>query len=320
MFSHHSSIGEFFLLREAERTIRGYSPGQHEIVASHRAAADLRRRAARKTADPVAACVLFREALLAYLRAQLIAEVASTVAEAQPPDRLASRIVSAGADAIAPDREADLERVRHAVGTSHPLYFDRLERIELERTRSALERAVSKLAAGVEARTLVHVRASRWGRAAGTALLIAFVTYRTVSAVYWPDLAYGKPVSASSVYPNKPDMSGLVDGEIGTSYGAATDTGTDPGWRSICRPFTASRPSMSTTEWTGWFDVSLPLTLQISVDGVTFRDVARRDTVFDRWIVHLNHERARFVRVRSAGRTLLALSELEVFGDRQKAK
>ncbi len=320
MFSHHSSIGEFFLLREAERTIRGYSPGQHEIVASHRAAADLRRRAARKTADPVAACVLFREALLAYLRAQLIAEVASTVAEAQPPDRLASRIVSAGADAIAPDREADLERVRHAVGTSHPLYFDRLERIELERTRSALERAVSKLAAGVEARTLVHVRASRWGRAAGTALLIAFVTYRTVSAVYWPDLAYGKPVSASSVYPNKPDMSGLVDGEIGTSYGAATDTGTDP-WLAVDLQAVYRVTTIDVyNRVDGWFDVSLPLTLQISVDGVTFRDVARRDTVFDRWIVHLNHERARFVRVRSAGRTLLALSELEVFGDRQKAK
>ncbi len=318
-----SSIGEFFFLRRAERTIRSYAPEQHVRIALHRAAGDRRRRAAIEASDPLAASVLFRDAVRAYLRAQVFAVLAHAPDEALTNDWLAGRIADVPADVSDAQPEADRERVRGAVRAEDPLFFDGLDRDELERTRSALERAAAALGHGLEARSLANVQGSRVGRIAGILLLAGFIAQRAVSATYWPNLAYGKPVTGSSSFPGQSDFQGLVDGEVGTSYGAATQLDASA-WLAVDLQHVFRLTTIKVyNRVDGWFDEDLPLIVQISVDGLHFSDVARRDTSFGHsppWIVHLDHEKARFVRVRAVNKTVLALSELEVFGDRQEIK
>ncbi|MDP9001383.1 MAG: hypothetical protein M3O46_14875, partial [Myxococcota bacterium] len=61
----------------------------------------------------------------------------------------------------------------------------------------------------------------------------------------------------------------------------------------------------------------LPLVVELSTDGKTYAELARRDDHFDSdppWIVEAGGRRARYVRVRVARKSYLALSEVEVFG------
>jgi hypothetical protein len=67
----------------------------------------------------------------------------------------------------------------------------------------------------------------------------------------------------------------------------------------------------------GWYDDCLPLVVELSTDGKTYADLARRDDHFDSdppWIVEAGGQPARYVRVRVARKSYLALSEVEVFG------
>jgi F5/8 type C domain len=68
------------------------------------------------------------------------------------------------------------------------------------------------------------------------------------------------------------------------------------------------------------FDMSIPLGLEASDDGVTYRLIATRKTPFSQvkpWIVRPKGLTARYLRLRGLreGRSLLVLSEVEVYGE-----
>jgi hypothetical protein len=207
--------------------------------------------------------------------------------------------------------------VARAVRSPDPLFFDRLERDELQRTRSALDRSATVVGKMAEGRSLTHLRAARVGRLLGALLVVSFVLLRVGRAEFWPNLAYGKPVTGSSSV--LPDLQGLVDGKIGTSYGAATHPENDAWIQVDLQGRYAITAIKVYNRVDGWVDDSLPLVLQTSLNGLQWDDVGRRDTSFGAsppWTVQLPHKPARLVRIHGVGHSAVVLSELEVYGKR----
>lgn len=310
-----SRLVEFVSLRRAEAIIRSYSPSQQERIAFHHAAGDRRFRAARRTSDSLAAAILYREAALSYLRA--LASVPTNAGGDGSPARvlLESETASLPLDPIGPPLAEDVVRVRAALGSSDSTFFDRLDRDELERTRSALERAASKLGGSVEARSLVNVLGARVGRICACLLLLVGVARFVAVAVLWPDLAAGKSVSASSIQAGSPEN--FVGGPLGTSFAIATTAQESP-WIAVDLSHVYQITKVEIyNRVDGWFDDNLPLALQTSVDGAHWNEVSRRTTTFGSappWTVRLDRVRARFVRIQGLRHMTLVLSKMRVYG------
>jgi hypothetical protein len=212
----------------------------------------------------------------------------------------------------------DDARVRAALASNDPLYFDRLSAEDAERTRWALDRATTLVRRGVEARSLTHVRGARWGRLAAVLLLIGYATFAITRAVVFPkNIALGKPVHPSSRKHNPPDGHELVDGELGTSFGIHTNVEESP---SVIIDLQARYWIDSIKVYNrvdGWYDDSLPLVVELSQDGSKWDELARREEHFDAsppWVINGRGKPAQFVRIRVGRKSYLALSEVEVYG------
>jgi hypothetical protein len=272
--------------------------------------------------DPVAASILLRAAVAEYLRA---------VEAARTPDA-APDALDPGAMPALPDDPArphadpsDDRRVREALAARDELYFDRLPAEDVERARWALDRAASLLRRRIEARTLVSVRGTRWGRIAAVLAVLGYVTLQVVRATLLPrDIALGKPVRLSSVTgKNKPtpqDGQALVDGDLGPTP-VSTTTEDNPSivvdlvdsyWIDKVKVYNRAD---------GWFDDCLPLIVELSADGKSWEQIGRREEHFGvdpPWVVEGGGRRATQVRLRVARKSYLALSEVEVFGKKEK--
>jgi hypothetical protein len=312
-------IREAFTLRDTERAIVAYAPVQHARIRAHVRAARRRERAGRRVVDAVGASVLLREAVTHYLCAAAVAH--------DQDARTGELDVVAAMPSLPPDparpraEPPDDARVREALATRDPLYFDALSAEDAERTRWALDRAASLTRRRVEARTLANVRATRWGRAAAILVLIGYAAFAIARATLMPkDIALGKPVHPSSRKGNAPDGHDLVDGDIGTSVGVHTNTEDNPnvvidlqGGYWIDKVKVYNRVD-------GWFDDCLPLVVELSVDGTKWDEIGRREEHFGTdppWIVDGGGRRAKQVRLRVARKSYLALSEVEVFGKKE---
>jgi hypothetical protein len=117
-----------------------------------------------------------------------------------------------------------------------------------------------------------------------------------------------------------PDGKELVDGTIGTSYGLETNTEDSPNVViDLLGEYRVDRVEVY-NRVDGWFGDCLPLVVELSRDGTTYEEIGRRDTYFGTnppWLVPANGRGARYVRVRVARHSYLALSEIEVFGKKQ---
>jgi hypothetical protein len=313
-------VREFFTLRSAERVVRAYQPAQRERLDRLVRAADARLSAARRVAQAVPAALLLREAIVQLQRA---------IEVARDPD------VDDGAlqerqlpiPALAPDparpraQPSDDARVRTALASADPLFFDALSAEDVERTRWALDRAAGLLRRNVETRSVTAVRVTRWGRWAAVLVILVWVLLAIARAKLLPrDVALGKPVHASSQKTVAPDGQTIVDGDTGTSFGVHTNIEDNPNvvidleapyWLSTVKVF---------NRVDGWFDDCLPLVVEVSLDNKAFTEIAQRETHFGTsppWIVDLGGRAARYVRVRVNKRGYLALSEIEVFGRKQ---
>jgi len=187
------------------------------------------------------------------------------------------------------------------------------------RSTAPRHRAASLLGGRVEARSLAHVRGARWGRIAAIALIVCWAAWLGVRAkVVPPDIALGKPVHASSLRHKAP--AGLVDGEIGTSFGFESGVEDNP---SIVIDLQATYRIDRVDVYNrvdGWFNDCLPLVVELSLDGKSYREIGRRETYFSAdppWAIAGHGQPARYVRVRVARRSYLTLSEIEVFGTKQ---
>jgi hypothetical protein len=308
-------IAEFFTLRRAERTVRAYVPAQSARVRKHVQAAERRLRSARRVTDATAAAVLLRESVLQYLIAMQAGR------DSTAPDGTAAPFPALPPDPARPRAEpSDDARVRAAIASREPLYFDGLSSEDVERARWALDRAASMLRRSVESRTLVAVRGTRWGRLAAIAVLLLWGAVAFAKAKLLPkNIAYGKPVHPSSLVQNPPSGAELVDGETGASFGVQTREEDNPNVVIDLEGIYWVDTIKVHNRVEGWFDDCLPLVVELSRDGNKWDEIARRDTHFDAnppWVIPVGGRGGRFVRLRVARHSYLALSEVEVYGKR----
>lgn len=304
---------EFFTLRRAERAVRAYAPAQSARVRTHVGAAERRLRAGRRVADATIAAVLLREAVVQYLRALEAAR------DPQAPEGAAAPFPELSTDPARPRAEpSDDARVRAALASQDALYFDGLSPEDVGRARWALDRGASMLRRRVESRSLVAVRGTRWGRLAAIAILALWGAVAYSRAKLLPkDIAYGKPVHPSSLAESPPTGRELVDGETGASFGVKTREEENANVVIDLEGLYWIDTIKVHNRVDGWFDDCLPLIVEISRDGTKWEEVARRDRHFDAnppWVVPVGGRGARFVRLRVARHSYLALSEVEVYG------
>ncbi|HEY1697579.1 MAG TPA: discoidin domain-containing protein [Polyangiaceae bacterium] len=309
-------IREFFTLGRARAAIRGYAPAQRVLVAEHAEAARQRLSAGRRVTLAAPASVLLRDALRHALFAATA--VRNPGADLESLDAAAA-MPPLSADPLRPRADpTDDARVRAALRSGDPLYFDRLSPEDAERTRSALDRAAAVVRGGVESRSLANLTGARWGRWAAVLVVVAYGALLLVRAVFIPkDIALGKPVYPSSRKHNPPDGHELVDGEIGTSFGIHTNTEDNANVviDLLGRYWVQSVKVHNRVD--GWFDDCLPLVVELSQDGKTWEEIGRRTDHFDAnppWVVEGGGRPAMFVRVRVDRKSYLALSEVEVYG------
>jgi hypothetical protein len=310
-------IGEFFLLRDAERRVRAYTAPQSVVVRRYVEAAEGRLAAGRRIPAVVPSALLLREAVQNYLRAmEAASDPRADDAALEAPD-FVNRLPTLPPDPLRPDAyPTDDARVRAALGAVSPLYFDDLPAEDATLARSALERAASMLSRRVEARSLANVRGTRWGRWTALALAVAYVFVIALRAKLLPkNIARGKHVHASSS--SSGDGHELVDGELAAAPGVRTNTEESPSAViDLGKEYRVDRIAVY-NRVDGWFDDCLPLVVELSVDGARYQEIARQDQHFGTappWTVDGRREAARYVRLRVARRGYLALSEVEVFG------
>jgi hypothetical protein len=309
-------VRSFFLLDNARRTIAAYTPDQHARVAQLKAAGDARLAAGRRTPMSIASCLLLRDAVAIFARARAAARDASLDDAALAGLDCASEVTPLSPDPL-DGREGDAQRVREALVASDPLYFDRLEPAALARLRIALERSARALRGGVEARSLLHVKALRWGRIAAVVVVAMYGLWLLARTRLPRNVAVGKPVKLSSYRVNPPDGHELATGRPGYTYSAHTNVEDSPnividlqGEYRIDRVEVYNRAD-------GWWDDCLPLVIELSRDGASYTELGRRETHFgfdDPWVTGGGGKVARFVRARVARRSYLALRRLAVFG------
>jgi hypothetical protein len=312
-------VRSFLLLENARRTIAAYTPDQRARVAQLTASGDARLAAGRRTPMPIASCLLLREAVAMFARARAAARDARLDDAALAALDCASEVTPLSPDPL-DGREGDAQRVREALVVSDPLFFDRLEPAALARLRIALERAARALRGGVEARSLLHVKALRWGRIAALVVVAMYGLWLLVRTRLPRNVAVGKPVKLSSQHPHAvspPDGHDLATGRTGYTYAAATNVEDSPnividlqGEYVIDRVEVYNRAD-------GWWDECLPLVVELSRDGTGYSELGRRETHFDfndPWVAAGGGKVARFVRARVARRGYLALGRLAVFG------
>ncbi|MGA2448845.1 MAG: discoidin domain-containing protein [Polyangiaceae bacterium] len=314
-------LREFFVLERAERTAAGYSPLQYARVTELRSAALERLVEARRTPSPLAACVLSREAVAFLARCRVAARDGSL------DDQALSRLD--GADEV-PDLDPDPRdgtkgdgpRVREALASRDPLYLDGLSPENLARLGIALDRAAVSLLRSIEARSPGHIHALRRGRFAALVLVAVYVMWLAVRSQFMPvNISAGKPVHATSAYPNSPPAHYLVDGHSGFAYGAATNVEDAPRIEiDLQGEFTIDRIEVY-NRTDGWWDECLPLLVELSEDGKSYTQIGRREERFGAdipWTVAGSGRPARYVRFSLARRNYLALGRVEVFGMKRK--
>jgi hypothetical protein len=255
---------------------------------------------------PVVAAELYATALARFAEARSLARP-EVAAEGAPPVDAASVVAAsahsageAGADAAAALHEpASLETLDTGRAGKALSCLDRVARGLDEETYPLSDAEVSRVA--LRRRVL-----------AGAAL--AVVVALGVHAALSPrNLARGKPVTASSVRFGAPQ--GLVNGSIewGT-FGLHTGS-SGREWATIdLLGFYSLDSAEIYSRGDGRFEFNLPLRVELSDDGSSFRAGGACSELFTQSIpclVDLHHQRARYVRVTASE---VVLAEVEVYG------
>jgi hypothetical protein len=315
---------DLFLLERAERVVRAFTPEQHAAVRKHYDAAQRRASVADDLSDDrnvAVAYVLYREAVTLLIAAVLASRDAGRAdlegLRASTAFDALTDLASAGS---IPPLPSFVVAARTLLSEDEPLAFDRRASEDLLSQRKTVESTLRWLQELIEPRSLNEIRATRAVRlfmiVALVTCVVGWLVVRTTRPV---NIALGKPVTISQKHPVSTapaDNSGLVNGDIETSYGVHT-TGAAAGafaWVvvDLLQPTSFKRVKIYNRA-DGWFDECLPVTLEFSDDGTNFTLADQRATGFTArspWVVEVKGAKARYVRVRS--NSYLALTEIEI--------
>ena len=276
-----------------------------------RAGAERARVAERAHDDEAAsALTLYREAALFYMAASV--RVAKTNPPSEPlPEPLDAAEVVARFRSLSPRRppprapgevEAFFAFVGgRAFGADAWTPAERSSRGEAAR---ALVRWLGTLVEPRGASELKFQRRFRTGAAAVAAL--ALLSWALLALFGSENVALHKPVTVSGVHPaSGAEPGGLTDGVIaGAPYGVHTNVG-ETSWAQVDLEAVYELDKVKIyNRGDGFLDDGLPMTLQVSENGVTFVDVETRTTHFTQtspWVAKPRGRAARYVRIAARG-------------------
>ncbi|MGH7440275.1 MAG: discoidin domain-containing protein [Polyangiaceae bacterium] len=316
------AVRELFVLERAEGRSSRLTALQRATAKPHFMAATRRFVVAQelRQSATIEALVLLREATLHYAASFLASIDSRGEGDAAAPApastlEMLDRVVEASP--IRPP--AAFPEIRQAMASSDSLAFDRLSAVEANTVARDLDAVSRWLASLVELRSPRDIRRARIWRFLALFVvcggLVAGVAVVVARAIAPKDLAFKKPVGATAVaFDTKPE--GAVDGEKTGKFGYHSKED-DSAYLVV---YLERRVKIARVKVFGrgdcCYDQSIPLALEVSDDGSTFRKIADRITPFsesDPWEVHVGPLVTRFVRLRVLQRGVLVLSEVEVY-------
>jgi hypothetical protein len=317
-------LREFFLLDRARDRSAKVAGAQREQVWKYTRATKRRLLVARSLRDPGeahAAALLCRSGAVLQLYAVLAARssdvdlgVLGVDAALQGLDRVLDE------DERGASRE--LESARRLVLAPDPIAIERLSAKEARQAVRDLERFTRWLSTLVEPRSPRRLRGLRIARLSLVgAVAAALLMYAVVLLASPEDLALRRTATSSSKeWETEP--SGAVDGVKNGRFGFHSAEEDQP-WLAIDLGGPCSiRKVKVYGRGDCCHDQSIPLALEISDDGHTYRKIGERSEAFSEkepWTVEPRPPlQARFVRLRTERRSFLVLSEVEAFGERLK--
>jgi hypothetical protein len=314
---------EAFLLEDAEEAALSYASGSVAAIRAFvRAGAD-RAQVAEGALDehPASALALYREAAVFYMAARASAASDGPLGEPLDAREVVGRFRALSTRYAPPVAPRELEAFLSFVAIGElRAGLDAGAAAESRREAERARAVVRWLATLVEPRGVDEVRFARRFRLGAVGLVLLALVAAVVDAVFVKEnLALHKPTLASGVYPGSHAApGGLTDGIIsGATYGVHTNLSDEP-WAQVDLLATYAIETVKIyNRGDAFFDDGLPMTLQLSPDGVRFVDVETRTRSFGQsapWVAKLHGAPARVVRVRGARGKYVALSEIEVFG------
>jgi hypothetical protein len=160
------------------------------------------------------------------------------------------------------------------------------------------------------------IRRVRWTRVGLLGLALVLVLVVAVSIARTPaNVALHKPVNATAAAYDT-TAAGAVDGELGR-FGYHSQENDSPFLTvDLQKPTKITKVSVF-GRGDCCFDQSVPLDLEISDDGSSFRSIGQRTTGFSSsspWVVEVSPVVTRYVSVRAKHHGVLVLGEVEVYG------
>jgi len=313
------NVREFFLLEQAERQSSKFTASQRKSVRAHYDAAKRRLFAAKTLCEPSDApsgLLLYREAWFCLTRAILLSDDEHVDVVQLSPDIALAKLARAleGRNLTVPP---DVEYAKGLLIAADPLAFDRLSAEEAARNVDAIDAATLWLFGLVEARSPRQLKRTRVTRQALTAVFACALALSMAMRVFAPkDLALHKPVQATPAG-YETTANGAVDGEKNGRFGFHSEETDSPFLRIDLEKVFSVKTIKVFGRGDCCFDQSIPLALEVSTDGVSFRKIAERTVPFseaDPWVVDAGALVTRFVRLRVERRAYLVLGEVEVYG------
>jgi hypothetical protein len=314
-----AEVREFFLLERVTRDTEARSVEQRRSIRAWHDGGRLRQRAAQVLRGPElgpASLALYREAAFLFAVAFLISRDASL-----DPGALTAKTALVELDAklakegISP--APSFEATRTVLQSSDPLELDRLALEGVNEMVEQLEQATSWLAELVDPRMPRELKTTSVLRIAGAGLLVlAGLIFLGIKLFGTKNLAASRPATSSSVaLSTTPD--GAVDGSKNGRSGFHSAEEDSPWWSvDLGEPFVLTRIRVFGRD-DCCFDQSVPLALEVSDDGSTYRKVTERTQPFsqaDPWVVTPQEVVARYLRLRTLRKSYLVLGEVEVNG------
>lgn len=317
------NLREDLLLETAFRRVEALSQDQRARIRELYDAASARASIASELLDARqhgAAFTLLREALALYLEAIAVGNDLPTIVSGGIGNlpRAIDELLEAG---VLPDPPDELGEARAYLEQADILAFDRLSHDEALSRRAAIDEVVEYLRQLIEPRSPRELRLVRSLRLSALGLVaIVFLSLLAYPVFAPKNLAFGKPVTASSRHPHsKAPPNGLTDGSKKGPYGVHTNIEAEP-WVMVDleKPTKIGRIKVF-NRTDGYFNEGLPFALELSDNGEDFTEITQRKAPFSRWRPWAHHaegREARYIRIRKIGHGYVALSELEVYGAR----
>jgi hypothetical protein len=192
----------------------------------------------------------------------------------------------------------------------------RLDEAELEQARVALHDLAQALVGPMgirasEVKRLVFVR--RFRIAVAAVCVLSGLSWLWARVMSDKNLALGKTVTVVTQSKTvRADPRNVVDGDR-DNLGFHSEDAVD---QTVTIDLGGARPLHRVDVYNRadcCQERAIPLVLQLSDDGQTYRDVARRTEQFDVWRANVRPTSARYVRLLHPSRGILHLSEIEVY-------